>query len=47
MHAASIVEDRGRSRNSNVLGGDLDPFMGAALAQAIGGKKTEAIEDLE
>ncbi len=31
----------------DVLDGDLDPFMGAALAQAIGGKKTEAIEDLE
>ena len=31
----------------DVLDGDLDPFMAAALAQAIGGKKTEAIEDLE
>ena len=31
----------------DVLDGDLDPFMAAALAQAVGGKKTEAIEDLE
>jgi len=31
----------------DVLDGDLDPFMAAALAQAIGGKKAEAIEDLE
>ena len=31
----------------DVLDGDLDPFMAAALAQAIGGKKTEAVEDLE
>ncbi len=31
----------------DVLDGDLDPFMAAALAQAIGGKKTEKIEDLE
>jgi peptide chain release factor 2 len=31
----------------DVLDGDLDPFMGAALAQAIGGKKTEVVEDLE
>jgi hypothetical protein len=28
----------------DVLDGDLDPFMAAALAQAVGGKKTEAIE---
>jgi len=32
---------------SDVLDGDLDPFMAAALAQAVGGKKTEKIEDLE
>ncbi|GAA0531923.1 peptide chain release factor 2 [Rhizomicrobium palustre] len=32
---------------SDVLDGDLDPFMAAALAQAIGGKKGEKIEDLE
>ncbi|HUO99756.1 MAG TPA: peptide chain release factor 2 [Rhizomicrobium sp.] len=31
----------------DVLDGDLDPFMAAALAQAIGGKKVEKIEDLE
>ncbi|MBV9991456.1 MAG: peptide chain release factor 2 [Alphaproteobacteria bacterium] len=31
----------------DVLDGDLDPFMAAALAQAIGGKKGEKIEDLE
>jgi peptide chain release factor 2 len=31
----------------DVLDGDLDPFMAAALAQAVGGKKVEAIEDLE
>jgi peptide chain release factor 2 len=31
----------------DVLDGDLDPFMAAALAQAVGGKKGEAIEDLE
>jgi peptide chain release factor 2 len=31
----------------DVLDGDLDPFMAAALAQAVGGKKAEAIEDLE
>ena len=31
----------------DVLDGDLDPFMAAALAQAIGGKKGEVIEDLE
>jgi len=30
-----------------VLDGDLDPFMSAALAQAIGGKPKEKIEDLE
>jgi peptide chain release factor 2 len=30
-----------------VLDGDLDPFMAAALAQAIGGKKAEQLEDLE
>ena len=32
---------------SDVLDGDLDPFMAAALAQAIGGKPREAIEDIE
>ncbi len=32
---------------SDVLDGDLDPFMAAALAQAVGGKKSEKIEDLE
>jgi peptide chain release factor 2 len=32
---------------SDVLDGDLDPFMAAALAQAIGGKKGGPIEDLE
>jgi peptide chain release factor 2 len=32
---------------SDVLDGDLDPFMAAALAQAIGGKKGEKIEDIE
>jgi peptide chain release factor 2 len=31
----------------DVLDGDLDPFMAAALAQAIGGKKGETIEDIE
>jgi peptide chain release factor 2 len=31
----------------DVLDGDLDPFMAAALAQAVGGKPKEAIEDLE
>jgi peptide chain release factor 2 len=31
----------------DVLDGDLDPFMAAALAQAVGGKQTEKIEDLE
>jgi peptide chain release factor 2 len=31
----------------DVLDGDLDPFMAAALAQAIGGKSSEAIADLE
>jgi peptide chain release factor 2 len=30
----------------DVLGGDLDAFMAAALAQAIGGKAKEKIEDL-
>jgi peptide chain release factor 2 len=30
----------------DVLDGDLDPFMAAALAQAIGGKPKETIEDL-
>ena len=30
-----------------VLDGDLDPFMSAALAHAIGGKPAEAIEDIE
>jgi len=32
---------------SDVLDGDLDPFMAAALAQAIGGKKAEKIEDID
>ena len=32
---------------SDVLDGDLDPFMAAALAQAVGGKKPEKIEDIE
>jgi peptide chain release factor 2 len=31
----------------DVLDGDLDPFMSAALAQAIGGKPKETIQDLE
>jgi peptide chain release factor 2 len=31
----------------DVLDGDLDPFMAAALAQAVGGKPKEAIKDLE
>jgi peptide chain release factor 2 len=31
----------------DVLDGDLDPFMAAALAQAVGGKAKEKIEDLE
>ena len=31
----------------DVLDGDLDPFMAAALAQAVGGKKPERIEDIE
>jgi cytoskeletal protein CcmA (bactofilin family) len=31
----------------DVLDGDIDPFMAAALAQAIGGKAKEAIKDLE
>jgi peptide chain release factor 2 len=31
----------------DVLDGDLDPFMAAALAAALGGKKAEAVEDLE
>ena len=31
----------------DVLDGDLDPFMAAALAQADGGKNVEKIEDLE
>jgi peptide chain release factor 2 len=31
----------------DVLDGDLDPFMAAALAQAIGGKPKEGITDLE
>ena len=31
----------------DVLDGDLDPFMSAALAQAIGGKPKEKIEDIE
>jgi peptide chain release factor 2 len=32
---------------SDVLDGDLDPFMAAALAQAVGGKPAAQIEDLE
>ena len=32
---------------SEVLDGDLDPFMAAALAQAIGGKPRDTIEDIE
>ncbi len=31
----------------DVLDGDIDPFMAAALAQAVGGKQQEKIEDLE
>jgi peptide chain release factor 2 len=31
----------------DVLDGDLDPFMAAALAQAVGGKPKQKIEDLE
>ncbi len=31
----------------DVLDGDIDPFMAAALAQAIGGKPAEKIEDIE
>src|ERR1700744_3750736 len=31
----------------DVLDGDLEPFMAAALAQAVGGKPKEKIEDLE
>ena len=31
----------------DVLDGDLDPFMAAALAQAIGGKPAAKVEDLE
>lgn len=31
----------------DVLDGDLDPFMAAALAAALGGKKVEPIEDLD
>jgi peptide chain release factor 2 len=30
-----------------VLDGNIDPFMAAALAQAIGGKPSQAIADLE
>jgi len=32
---------------SDVLDGDLDPFMAAALAQEVGGKPREKIEDIE
>jgi len=32
---------------SDVLDGDLDPFMAAALAQAVGGKPKEKIEDID
>ncbi|HEX4407416.1 MAG TPA: peptide chain release factor 2, partial [Xanthobacteraceae bacterium] len=31
----------------DVLDGELDPFMAAALAQAVGGKPKEKIADLE
>jgi peptide chain release factor 2 len=31
----------------DVLDGGLDPFMAAALAQAIGGKPKDKVEDLE
>ena len=31
----------------DVLDGDIDPFMAAALAQAVGGKPAEKIEDIE
>ena len=31
----------------DVLDGDIDPFMAAALAQAIGGKPKEEIKDLD
>ncbi|HVZ28384.1 MAG TPA: peptide chain release factor 2, partial [Rhizomicrobium sp.] len=31
----------------DVLDGDLDPFMAAALAQEVGGKPREKVEDLE
>jgi peptide chain release factor 2 len=31
----------------DVLDGDLDPFMAAALAQEVGGKPKEKIEDLD
>jgi len=30
-----------------VLDGELDPFMAAALAQEVGGKPREKVEDLE
>ena len=32
---------------SDVLDGDIDPFMAAALAQAVGGKRQEPVEDLD
>jgi peptide chain release factor 2 len=32
---------------SDVLDGDLDPFMAAALAQEVGGKPREKVEDIE
>jgi len=32
---------------NRVLDGDIDPFIAAALAQAVGGKKQEKVEDLE
>ena len=32
---------------NRVLDGDIDPFMAAALAQAIGGKPAEPIQDIE
>ena len=38
------VESREPDR---VLDGDIDPFMAAALAQAIGGKPAETVEDLD
>ena len=31
----------------DVLDGDLDPFMAAALAQEVGGKPREKVEDID